>query len=310
MKKNKKKEKGFFLGRFQPFHTGHYEAINCVLKEVEVLVIGVGSSNKGYTKENPYTFEERKKMIERSLNEGEKCEILGIRDFNNIKEWTKYVKTVVDQKWVVYTGNPITRKLFEKEKYTVRSIKHKNSLSGRALREMMYTGDEWKKHVPKGTLETLLEIKGVERLREITNTRFESPVLAVDTIIEVEEGVILVKRAKEPFKDKYAIPGGHVEGNETVEGAAVREAKEETGLDIEIKKILGVYSEPRRDPRGHYVSVVYICKKLGGELRAASDAKEAKIFSIESLPELGFDHKKIFEDYKKKKQKEMLESIR
>ncbi|MEM3519039.1 MAG: NUDIX hydrolase [Candidatus Hadarchaeales archaeon] len=122
------------------------------------------------------------------------------------------------------------------------------------------------------------------------------PVVMVDVVIVSQDGVILVKRKKEPFKGKWAIPGGFVEYGERVEDAAKREAREETGLEVEILRILGVYSDPDRDPRGHSVSVCYLAKPVGGELRGGSDAADARVFRKIPWKKLAFDHAKILKD--------------
>jgi 8-oxo-dGTP diphosphatase len=125
---------------------------------------------------------------------------------------------------------------------------------------------------------------------------WKNPKLTVDAVIVEGDNVVLVKRKNNPFKDYWALPGGFVEYGEKVEDAVVREAKEETGLKVEITKLTGVYSDPKRDPRGHTVSAVYLCKKSGGELKADTDAKEVKWFEKKDIQKLAFDHKKILED--------------
>jgi 8-oxo-dGTP diphosphatase len=125
-----------------------------------------------------------------------------------------------------------------------------------------------------------------------------SPKLTVDAIILVEDSVVLIKRKNPPFRGKWALPGGFVEYGETVENAAKRETWEETGLDVEIDGLFGVYSEPGRDPRGHTVSVCFLCKVIGGELRAGTDSADARKFRLSRLPELAFDHEKILNDLK------------
>ena len=124
-----------------------------------------------------------------------------------------------------------------------------------------------------------------------------SPRLAVDIVVEFPDGeIVLIRRGVEPFKGKWAIPGGGVEVGETVEQAALRETKEETGLEVELDRILGVYSDPDRDPRGHTVSIVYHATPTGGELRADTDAAEAiKTRDFLKFP-LAFDHRQILED--------------
>ncbi|KXS44444.1 MAG: NUDIX hydrolase [Methanolobus sp. T82-4] len=122
----------------------------------------------------------------------------------------------------------------------------------------------------------------------------DTPKLTVDAVILYKDRIVLIQRKNPPFQGKFALPGGFVEIGETVEAAVVREALEETGLSIEIVKLLGVYSDPRRDPRGHTVSVVYL--SIGhGDLKAGSDASNAHLFDVSALPEMAFDHNKILE---------------
>jgi len=119
--------------------------------------------------------------------------------------------------------------------------------------------------------------------------------LAADALILVDGGVVLIRRENPPYQGFYALPGGFVEVGETVEEAAKREAKEETGLEIRLLKLVGIYSKPDRDPRGHIVSICYLA--LGsGELSAGSDARSAGVFDPENLPPLAFDHAAIIRD--------------
>ncbi|MDY6777755.1 MAG: NUDIX hydrolase [Candidatus Nanohaloarchaea archaeon] len=123
--------------------------------------------------------------------------------------------------------------------------------------------------------------------------------VAADLVIRDGEGrIVLIRRKFEPFEDTWCLPGGHVEEDEQVRDAAVREAREETGLDIEIQDILGVYDAPERDPRGPVISIVFIADATGGTLRAETDAEEARWFALNDLPdELGFDHETILDDF-------------
>lgn len=129
----------------------------------------------------------------------------------------------------------------------------------------------------------------------------KTPLLAVDIIIELadyaDRPIILIERKNPPHG--WALPGGFVDVGETLEQAAVREAKEETSLDITIKGLLGCYSDPDRDPRMHVVSAVYIAEAKGTPV-AADDATNVSIFRLNGLEKtelLAFDHKKILEDY-------------
>jgi 8-oxo-dGTP diphosphatase len=118
----------------------------------------------------------------------------------------------------------------------------------------------------------------------------------VDVIIEHDGGVVLIERKNPP--PGWAIPGGFVEVGESVETAAVREAREETGLDVELRELLSVYSDPARDPRGHTLAVVFIGTPVGGRLEADTDAARAEVFPLDALPApLAFDHAHILADY-------------
>ncbi|MFQ6050670.1 MAG: NUDIX domain-containing protein [Candidatus Hydrothermarchaeota archaeon] len=128
--------------------------------------------------------------------------------------------------------------------------------------------------------------------------KFKAPALTVDGIVLKENEIVLIKRKKEPYKGSWALPGGFVECGESVEKAVLREVKEETGLDCKIDMLFGVYSDPKRDPRGHMVSIVYVLEPITQEFLPTTDASEAKWFNIEDLPELAFDHGKIVEDFK------------
>ncbi len=123
----------------------------------------------------------------------------------------------------------------------------------------------------------------------------KKPSITVDGVIIKDGKILLIKRKNEPFKGAWALPGGFVEYGETVEKAVLREVKEETGMDAKIKKLVGVYSDPARDPRGHTISIVFLLE-AEGRSKAGSDAKEAKFFDLNDLPSLAFDHKKIIED--------------
>lgn len=122
-----------------------------------------------------------------------------------------------------------------------------------------------------------------------------SPFLTVDAIIETDGGIVLIKRKNPP--PGWAIPGGFVDYGETIEDAAIREAMEETGLDIKLVRQFHTYSDPKRDPRHHTVSTIFIAVASGVPI-AADDAKEAGIFTRETLPQdIAFDHRQILEDY-------------
>lgn len=125
-----------------------------------------------------------------------------------------------------------------------------------------------------------------------------TPLLTVDIIIELLDRpgrpIVLIERKYPP--PGWALPGGFVDVGETLEAAAVREAREETSLDVSLQLLLGNYSEPSRDPRGHTASAVYLAT-ASGEPLAADDARTVKLFDPVQLPALAFDHERILADY-------------
>lgn len=126
-----------------------------------------------------------------------------------------------------------------------------------------------------------------------------TPLLAADAIIELLDypgrPFVLIERVYPPYG--WAIPGGFVDVGESLEHAAIREAKEETSLNVELTSLLGIYSNPQRDPRNHTVTAVYIAQAHGTPI-AADDAKTYGLFSFDNLPkQLAFDHAQVLEDY-------------
>ncbi len=123
---------------------------------------------------------------------------------------------------------------------------------------------------------------------------YKNPTPTVDIIIEIDGGIVLIERRNPPHG--WALPGGFVDYGESFEQAAVREAKEETGLKVELVRQFHTYSDPDRDPRQHTASTVFIATATGDPL-GADDALQAKIFTRDTLPPLVFDHARIIEDY-------------
>ena len=130
--------------------------------------------------------------------------------------------------------------------------------------------------------------------------RYHGPSSTVDIIIEHKGGIVLIERKNYPFG--WAIPGGFVDYGETLERAAVREAKEETDLHVRLKRQFHTYSDPKRDPRQHTISTVFIAGAKTGVLKGKDDAREAAVFTRKTLPKkMAFDHRKVLKDYFEKR---------
>lgn len=130
--------------------------------------------------------------------------------------------------------------------------------------------------------------------------KYPHPAVTSDCIVFNFEGdvisVLLIKRKNEPYKDCWAFPGGFINIDESAENAAVRELKEETGLDVAKIEQLKAYSNPERDPRERVITIAFIAESKIKEVKGSDDAKEAKWFDISNLPPLAFDHEQILKD--------------
>ncbi len=308
-------KKALWIGRFQPFHLGHLSAVKQIRKDgVEKLIIGVGSAQEKHTLKNPFTYEERKELISRTLNENITLEynIIPIPDFNNDEQWKKYILQKLSKKkqtkgWsdyeietdygfdAVYSGNPWVKSIFEN--MNVKDIDEtKVPISGSNIRTMIADNENLESLMSKSAIEYLNEIDAIKRLRDLT-PKPRNPYLATDAIIEINNSIVLVKRKNEP--KKYALPGGFVEYGESAENAAIREAKEETNIDFKITNLLGFYSNPKRDPRNHIASAVYYGRG-NGELKKNEESENVILVSpsiAAHYMDLAFDHNKILKDY-------------
>lgn len=117
--------------------------------------------------------------------------------------------------------------------------------------------------------------------------------MTVDAILEYGKKLVLIKRKYPPCEGMWALPGGIVKMDETLEQAIKREVKEETGVDCKIKKLLGAFSAIDRDPRGRSISICYHCTTEQEPEKSSEEAKEIRLFSPSSMPELAFDHEKM-----------------
>ncbi len=176
--------RAFFIGRFQPCHLGHMEVLRKILKEVDELIVGVGSAQESHTIENPFTAGERILMVSRALDElteemlknGEiekpvKLYIIPLEDIYRNSLWVSHVKSMVPPFSVVYSNNPLVIRLFREAGIEVRSTKLYRRLEyqGTEIRRRMIEGENWKDFVPGCVAEVIEEVGGVERIREIAS---------------------------------------------------------------------------------------------------------------------------------------------
>ena len=155
-----------FIGRFQPLHKGHLSAIKQAVNGSDKLIICVGSSQKSNEPENPFSFEERKKMIELSVSGN--CKIFPLEDMENNSLWAKQVEKVCGKFDAVYTGNPLVKKLLSEAGHKVFPVKIFPCASATKIREMMADGNsEWKEFVPKPAVKFVEKIGGAERVKNL-----------------------------------------------------------------------------------------------------------------------------------------------
>lgn len=169
-------KRGLFVGRFQPFHLGHLAAIKDVLKEVEELVIVIGSAQYSHNLNNPFTAGERLIMVRKALEEAgidySRVWVVPVPDAHLHMMWVSAVEGYTPPFDVVYSNEPLTRRLFIEAKYRVKAVRfHERKLySSTEIRERMLKGESWEKLVPKGVAAFIKEIDGVNRLRDLTKS--------------------------------------------------------------------------------------------------------------------------------------------
>ena len=162
---------GLLIGRFQPFHLGHFEAVNFALSKVDMLFIGIGSSNKSNQIRNPFTADERKEMIISSLNDKilQRVSIQYIPDSNDHSKWTHSIDEIIPEYDLVFSNDDFTHELFGKRGKNVISVqlKSRQNLSGSNIRQMILADDNWQEFVPDGTRNVLLKIGAKSRLEDL-----------------------------------------------------------------------------------------------------------------------------------------------
>ncbi len=162
---------GLLIGRFQPFHLGHLDALRFALSKVDKLWIGLGSSNKPLQKNNPFSAEERKEMILSSIDESmkQRIQIYFIPDLENHMKWIELIDSLVPKFDTVFTNDELTRHLYSKRDVEVLSIPFvkRDILSGTNIRNMMISDQKWEDLVPAGTKNFLYKPSAKQRLKNL-----------------------------------------------------------------------------------------------------------------------------------------------
>jgi nicotinamide-nucleotide adenylyltransferase len=162
---------GFLIGRFQPFHLGHLEAVNFALSKVEQLYIGIGSSNKSHQPRNPFTVEERRHMILSSLDGKtlKRVSIYDIPDLDDHSKWTQSIDEIIPNYDIVFSNDDFTHSLYQKIEKDVISVelKSREIFSGTNIRKMILNEENWQDLVPDGARNILLTINAKNRLERL-----------------------------------------------------------------------------------------------------------------------------------------------
>jgi len=319
---------GVYGGSFNPVHNGHLEVIDKVLKNDIVDEVWVlPCKNHAFDKEL-VSLEHRVNMLKEVIDDKERIRIdyteahlmgknytsetlkklrkkhpehsfyfiLGSDALNEIHRWHDYRYLCKTTPFILVNRNGYDIK--NNSGIILESVINEvSSISSNDIRERVACGESISGMVSTGVERYILKT-GLYRY----NMEFKNPGSTVDLIVKVDGGVLFVKRKHAPFKGQWAFPGGYLEcGKETLEEAGVRELCEETSLKANPKnlELLGVYSNPKRDPRGHVIAHVYVVKQFTGRMKANDDAAEVKVFK-EKPERLAFDHSKIYDDYMRK----------
>ena len=162
---------GLLIGRFQPFHLGHLDALKFALSKVEKLWIGIGSSNKPNQKQNPFSADERKQMILSSIDESisDRIQIFYIPDLENHEKWIESIDTIVPKFAVIFSNDELTQFLYSKREIKVISVPFTNRdvLSGTNIRDKINSNQKWENLVPVGTKKILQELGANDRLKSL-----------------------------------------------------------------------------------------------------------------------------------------------
>ncbi len=165
--------RGFYIGRFQPYHRGHHRVVEQIAAEVDEVVVGIGSADQSHTLENPFTAGERIMMITRSLADLDLVTyVVPIEDINRNSVWVSHVTAMSPHFDVAYSNNPLVIRLFDESGIEVRQspMFERDQLEGENIRERMRADEDWRELLPEPVIETVEEINGITRLQHLADT--------------------------------------------------------------------------------------------------------------------------------------------
>jgi len=165
--------KALFIGRFQPFHKGHLKVVQNIAKRYEEIIIGIGSSQYKQTIDNPFSSDERKQMIKKTLESHgvENYSIVLIPDIHNPPKWVDHVLSIVSDFDVVISNDDFTKQLFSDKKYDVKKteVYDRKKYSGKEIRKKIALGDKWDESLPLEVIKIIKNINGVQRIKNLSN---------------------------------------------------------------------------------------------------------------------------------------------
>ncbi|MEZ3164577.1 nicotinamide-nucleotide adenylyltransferase [Halorubrum sp. RMP-47] len=165
--------RGFYIGRYQPFHDGHQHMVEEIAADVDELVLGIGSAGDSHTTRNPFTAGERVMMVTKAVEDLDVTTyVVPIEDLDRNSVWVSHVRSMTPRFDVAYSNNPLVVRLFEEAGVEVRQspMFRRDVLEGTELRERMIRGREWESLVPDAVVDVIREVDGVDRIRRIAET--------------------------------------------------------------------------------------------------------------------------------------------
>lgn len=278
------------IGRFQLVGNQHADLFKQVKEYgdehgISRINVGIGVANTIDAK-NPFSATECLEMVKPVVERiGIDSSYYLVPDINDSLNYAEHVKGIMGidlENIVLFSSNQYTNSCF-RDKCEVIETPERITQHSTELRRLVANGNDISDLVPDHIPRYLKMHDAKKRLAKLT---YDNPIPTVDIVIRYKEGIVIIKRNEEPIG--YALPGGHIDYGETAETAAIREAKEETGLDVKLTELIGVFSDPNRDPRGHKITIAY--EGIGhGKLKAGSDAKEVGVLKNPTNLVLGHD---------------------